>query len=160
MSESVLASRFLRLVATLVDATLTAMLTVVVFLCTRLLESAVVWADDMLFFLSVLAGGVIAYLILNGLLLIRRGQTIGKLFVGVTIVDNGTTEIASIPRLVVRSLFMPLTLIVVAIWIWSRMDVVALISVLLIFLPSRRCGHDYLSGTQVVQRQVARAATE
>ena len=94
---------------------------------------------------AVFVVGQVVFLALNGYLLFNRGQTIGKVAVKTKIVDLS----GNIPNfgklLVLRYLILGL---VAQIPIISGL---VLVDVLFIFGKERRCLHDYIAGTRVVE---------
>lgn len=102
---------------------------------------------DIVLSLISLIVGVAWYLILNGYLLAKRGQTIGKLAAGTRIVDFNSGELVPlVPLLLKRN---------VAIQILGAVPFigafVSLADVLMIFRSSRRCLHDDIAGTKVIK---------
>ena len=168
-SELLLAGRFRRLVATLVDAVLVPALALLLLTITDVMEDADDYANAGLMMLWVFLLAVVAYLILNGYTLWRRGQTLGKWVMGIAIVpassllyDSAKNDGDEHPRayvpapfvpaplwklIFIRALFFPLLFMAVVPW-------VALLPVLdqaLIFGKRRRCLHDLVAGTVVVR---------
>lgn len=168
-SELLLAGRFRRLVATLVDAVLVPALALLLLTITDVMEDADDYANAGLMMLWVFLLAVVAYLILNGYTLWRRGQTLGKWVMGIAIVpassllydsaknDGDAHQRAYVPApfvpaplwklIFIRALFFPLLFMAVVPW-------VALLPVLdqaLIFGKRRRCLHDLVAGTVVVR---------
>ena len=168
-SELLLAGRFRRLVATLVDAVLVPALALLLLTITDVMEDADDYANVGLMMLRVFLLAVVAYLILNGYTLWRRGQTLGKWVMGIAIVpassllydsaknDGDEHQRAYVPApfvpaplwklIFIRALFFPLLFMAVVPW-------VALLPVLdqaLIFGKRRRCLHDLVAGTVVVR---------
>ncbi|MEJ7590299.1 MAG: RDD family protein [Planctomycetaceae bacterium] len=91
--------------------------------------------------------GLAWYLILNGYLLAKRGQTIGKLAAGTRIVDFNTGELVPlIPLLLKRNLVIQILGAVPFVG-----GFVSLADVLMIFRSSRRCLHDDIAGTKVIK---------
>lgn len=92
-SDPDLASRWARLGAYIVDVILIALLYAVAFYGTdywdRVMQQTISFAEQML---SVLFGCVV-YLLINGYLLHKRGQSIGKWVLGVKIVTAGDNAI-------------------------------------------------------------------
>ncbi len=87
------------------------------------------------------------YLILNGYLLAKRGQTIGKLAAGTRIVDFNTGELVPlVPLLLKRNLAIQILGAVPFVGGFVR-----LADVLMIFRASRRCLHDDIAGTKVIK---------
>tara|TARA_B110000977_G_scaffold91037_1_gene120846 strand:+ start:1574 stop:2092 length:519 start_codon:yes stop_codon:yes gene_type:complete len=168
-SELLLAGRFRRLVATLVDAVLVPALALLLLTITDVMEDADDYANVGLMMLWVFLLAVVAYVILNGYTLWRRGQTLGKWVMGIAIVpassllydsaknDGDAHQRAYVPApfvpaplwklIFIRALFFPLLFMAVVPW-------VALLPVLdqaLIFGKRRRCLHDLVAGTVVVR---------
>ena len=152
--ELKLAGRMRRLVATMIDAILVPSLTLVLITAAGVLEDAEDYVDNW-WMLWVLLWAVAGYLILNGYGLWRRGQTLGKMVMGIAIVPaNGAANAQTKPtpaplwKLVcVRALFFPLLFVVVI----PPLAALPLIDQLLIFGKRRRCLHDLVSGTAVVR---------
>lgn len=103
----------------------------------------------------------IAFFAINGYFLQSRGQTLGKMATQVQIVDHKTNRIMGLnSRVFLRYLWtVPLTLVVTLVfgeagsqWI----NLVYFVGVLFIFSSSRRCLHDYIAGTHVVEYQPGR----
>jgi uncharacterized RDD family membrane protein YckC len=89
--------------------------------------------------------GFVLFLALHGVLLARRGQTIGKFLLGLRIVRPGGEQ-ASFARLMLRYGVGYASTIVLAVG-----QVYGLIDALLIFRASRRCLHDQIADTLVVK---------
>ena len=88
----------------------------------------------------------VIFLILNGYLLANRGQTIGKGVVKTKIVDLD----GNIPRFG-KLLFLRYLVIGLVSQIPILGGVVGLVNALLIFGKERRCLHDYIASTRVVE---------
>jgi uncharacterized RDD family membrane protein YckC len=89
--------------------------------------------------------GQLVFLILNGYLLLRRGQTIGKLAMStkITGMDGSLPNFTKIYvlRYFVIGAFRQVPLIG---------GLITLVDALVIFGKDRRCLHDYIAGTQVI----------
>jgi len=150
--SDILASRFRRFVATIIDLVLTPLVGVIVMLVTGLLESAEAYTTMATIGVRALTIGVIAYIVLNGWLLHARGQTVGKAIMKIAIVDTITGKKASLWKLLLlRMWFLPL-IFLVALVPWS---IIPIIDQAMIFTASRRSVHDWLCGTSVIN-QVAK----
>jgi uncharacterized RDD family membrane protein YckC len=91
-------------------------------------------------------GGLVVFLLLNGYLLSKRGQTIGKALVGTRIVSVDDGQI--LPLLKVFGLrYLPMSVVAQLPYIGN---VLAIVNVLFIFRDDRRCVHDLIAGTKVV----------
>lgn len=154
MTEIELATRWRRLSAALIDFILVMIAVAVVLGTTRLLESAEPWVDDAVFNLRVFLGGALAYLILNGALLVLRGQTIAKFMLGMKIVKSGTDDRAPIWALIVRSLFIPPVFVAIMFNdLGSYIFWAALVCYCPIFYKHRKCLYDYVLKTDVIRLQ-------
>jgi len=151
-----LAGRLRRLAATAIDAVLVPGLTMLVVMVTDVMEDAEDYIDNW-WILWVFLQAVACYLLLNGNTLWRYGQTLGKRVMGIAIVSAESladdplvfsTRPAPLWRLIcIRPLFFPL-LFVAIIPVFLPLP---LLDQLLIFGKSRRCLHDWVSGTVVVR---------
>lgn len=90
--------------------------------------------------------GIVVFVVLNGYLLAKRGQTIGKLLVGTRIVSVDGGQI--LPFLKVFGLrYLPISIVAQIPLIGNLL---AIVNVLFIFRDDRRCIHDLIAGTKVV----------
>lgn len=153
-----LAGRFRRLIATGIDMLLVPALTLLLVMMSGVVEDAEDYGGqgwELQMFLKVLGLAVLAYLLLNGFTLWRRGQTLGKLLLGIAVVpvgvnDQWTLEPAPLWKLIcIRALFFPLLFLIVMPWL----ALIPAIDQLCIFGKRRRCLHDLISGTVVVRRR-------
>ena len=91
-------------------------------------------------------GGCVLYLALHGYLLATRGQSLGKMAVQIKIVDYDTGQLLPFGKLVGFRL--------APVWIVSQIPIIGgvlgLIDILFIFGEERRCVHDLIAGTKVV----------
>ena len=95
------------------------------------------------------AGGIaylVIFMVINGYLLVTKGQTLGKLALGIRIVDAGSNGAATAVKIL--GLRYVLVMLVGAIPIIGGL--LGLIDFLFIFREDRRCVHDLLAGTKVV----------
>lgn len=149
-----LAGRFRRLAATLVDAILVPSLTLLLVMIAGVVEDAEDYTDNW-WILWVFLLAVASYLILNGYPLWQRGQTLGKMLLGIAILPadasysgQGSYTPAALWKLIcVRALFFPLLFVVVVPWLM----LVPIIDQLIIFGKRRRCLHDLVAQTIVVR---------
>jgi uncharacterized RDD family membrane protein YckC len=141
-----LAGRGVRLLAAIVDGLLLA--GVVVLFSALTAYNVLEPRDDAplaAFAFSVVAVFV-AYLLLNGWLLHRRGQTIAKALFRIKVVRSDGSK-ASLLRLAGLRYFVSSVLTVVPLVGW----IFALADALLIFRDSRKCLHDNIADTIVVR---------
>ena len=103
--------------------------------------------DEIVVSLISLVVGEAWYLILNGYLLAKRGQTIGKLAAGTRIVDFNSGELVPlIPLLLKRNVVIQILGAVPFVG-----GFVSFADILMIFRSSRRCLHDDIAGTKVIK---------
>jgi len=88
---------------------------------------------------------VFIFLVVNGYLLNKYGQTIGKRLLGIAIRDMQGNLCPLVPMVLKREI---LWTVVAAIPISGGL--IALADILMIFRKDRRCLHDLVAGTQVV----------
>lgn len=169
-NELLLAGRFRRLFATLIDAILVPALSFVLVMITDVMEDPEDYAKPGLMVLWIFLLAVVAYLILNGYTLWRRGQTLGKWALGIAIVpvsgyipeggmkgdDEGKCAYVPAPlwKLIgIRALFFPLLflapLFFLAVVPW--ITILPILDQAFIFGKRRRCLHDFIAGTIVVR---------
>lgn len=90
--------------------------------------------------------GLAVYLAINGVLLVKHGQTVGKKVVGTRIVSNETGKILPLGKIVGLRI-LPLSLIN---QIPAVGSIFGLVNALFIFRQDKRCIHDLIAGTVVV----------
>ena len=141
-----LASRWKRLGGVLIDSILSMIITIPIMLATGVFQSALkgetMSIGEQVILIIV---GWFFFLALHGYLLCRRGQTIGKYIVKTKIVDMDGNVPDFGKLLVLRYLVLGLVYNIPFIG-----PPVSIVSALFIFGKERRCGHDYLAGTRVV----------
>jgi len=141
------ASRWKRLTGALVDGLIASVLTLPVMLASGIFQTIQQGEQpgvkyQAFFFLY----GLVIFLLLNGWLLAKRGQTVGKLVVGTRIVSNETGEILPFP-MVFGLRYFPVSVIAQVPIVGN---VFCFVDALFIFRKERRCVHDILAGTKVV----------
>ena len=117
----------------------------IVMLVSGVIENAEAWALGFpwvrVFFL-----GVVGYLLVNGFLLWRNGQTLGKWLAKIKIVDHESGQVPAFWKLIVlRAPFFPLLHAT-----FIGYGYLLLIDLLVGLRSDRRCVHDWVSGTRVV----------
>jgi len=149
------APRWRRLIATAIDAVLVPALTLVLVMLTNVAEDAEDYADNA-WMLHVLLLAILSYLLLNGVTLWRRGQTLGKALLGIMIVPAALLRVPGTPiepaplwlLILARAWFFALLFLAVVPWLaW-----LPLLDQLFIFRKDRRCLHDLICGTGVICR--------
>ena len=91
--------------------------------------------------------GILVYVAINGYLLSKYGQSVGKKIVGIRVVSQETNQLLSFGK-VVGIRYVVVTLISQLPFIGSLFG---LIDVLFIFSADKRCLHDMLAGSIVVK---------
>jgi len=145
--DTSLASRWARLGAALIDVTLMVTPYAVFIYGTeyweRAMQQQVTLQEQAL---SVLLGFAL-YLVMNGYLLHKRGQTIGKWALGIKIVSVAKNEILPLWKVFfVRHV--PQVLVAMIPIIGS---ILTIINDLFIFRKDKRCVHDHIAGTKVIK---------
>ena len=97
----------------------------------------------------IVALGFLSYLIVNGVLLWWRSQTVGKALLGLVVVNAGTSTPAPWWRLLVRT---PFFIALYGLFL-VELGIPALVDQLFIFGKKRRCLHDLICRTDVVRRR-------
>ncbi len=96
--------------------------------------------------MSLVGFSLLFNLLIQGFFLARKSQTIGKMLLRIKIIKTDDTQIGFIPLVAKRSL---------SVWAISYIPVIGpwliVLDVLLIFRSDKRCLHDLLAGTKVVQ---------
>ena len=135
------------MVGAIIDTLIGLLIMVPIMLATGVLQLAFEGEEMTLEEQVVYAGvGFVAFLVVNGYLLFKRGQTIGKILVKTRIVDlNG-----NIPNFAKIVVLRYLVLSAVA-QVYCIGGLVGLVNALWIFGRERRCLHDYIAGTRVVE---------
>lgn len=141
-----------RLVASAIDFVLVPLVSFLVMLISGAMESADAYAGNQIW-LRGIGLGVVGYLLINGWLLHRRGQTVGKMVMGIMIVDATSGEKASLWRLIlIRALFFPLLYLPLLFSFVGFWALLPLLDQAFVLRPDRRCLHDLAAGTAVVAR--------
>ena len=135
-----------RLAAATIDFVVVGIAGFVVVIGTGAFEDAEDYAGNIL--ARIVAFGFLTYFLVNGMLLWRRSQTVGKALLGLVVVSVGTNTPTPLWRLVVRApFFMALYGVFLG---WPGL--IAVVDHAFIFGARRRCLHDLICGTEVVRR--------
>ncbi len=89
--------------------------------------------------------GFVMFFVVHGYLLATRGQTVGKMLAKIQIVDYHSDQILPFAKLI--------GLRYIPVWLVSLIPYVnflGVIDILFIFGRERRCVHDYIAGTKVI----------
>ena len=101
----------------------------------------IVYDDPIVRYLGLIS--LISFVMIQLTLLSRTGQTIGKKIRGIMVVKTGTSENGGfITNVVLRAI--PGTIL-------SAIPIIGLVNVLFIFRKDRRCIHDLIAGTEVIE---------
>ena len=141
------AGRGRRLAATAIDFVAVPTLALLIMLVTGVLEHADDYVGNQVMLRALLLG-ISSYLILNGWLLVKRGQTLGKVITGIKIIMN--TPEGSAPHfwtLAARALFFPVLYLIFL----TGPGLIPIIDQAFIFGKSRRTLHDRICRTSVVR---------
>lgn len=145
--ENNLAGRWARLGGSLIDGVVAGVVIFPVMYVTGFWSKVI--SDNMTMLDTVLLGlfGLAVYLILNGYLLSRYGQTIGKKVVGTKIVSVDSDEILPLWKIFFIR-YLPVNVV-------SQTPLVGpllvIIDSLFIFRGDKRCIHDLVAGTKVIK---------
>ncbi len=146
-SNENLASRWARLGAVMLDSLVLGLPFVVFMYGTdywdRAIKQEITVQEQFITFLI----GLGAYFVVNGYLLAKRGQTIGKFTLGIKIVSSENSQLLPLWKLIFLR-YLPESLI-------GYIPIVGLllftINALFIFRKDKRCIHDFIAGTKVIK---------
>lgn len=145
--DGMLATRYQRLGASLIDMALTVGLTFPLMSALALFDSP---PEDLQSALTKIAVGsllgLVVFATLHGYFLHRSGQTIGKKLLGIQITDLND-NLRSLPELLLTR-YLPMMM---ATWLPLVGGFTAVIESAFIFREDRRCLHDLIAGTKVVK---------
>lgn len=155
-----LASRWARLGASLLDAIIMMVIfmpivfVVIMFGFTDNGEPSSAFIDSLSAFSSSVIGnvlmsvmGIVIYIAINGYLLSKYGQSVGKKILGIRVVDYQTQQLLSFGRVV----GLRYVLITVLTQIPLVGGLFGLVNVLFIFGSEKRCIHDLIAGSSVIK---------
>lgn len=163
-NDEELAGRGTRLAAAMLDSILVMLVVIPAQIFsgfTERVQSQTAGVGEQIFFAIF---GFAVLLLFNGYLLATRGQTIGKALTKIQIIDRNSTHLVSLATIVMYRYLWILPFTILVIFIPGASDdiliqILAIIDVLLIFGASRRCLHDYIAGTRVVNYVPGRTTT-
>lgn len=110
----------------------------------KMMQGGIITLGDTLFIVAV---NQASYLVLNTYLLARRGQTIAKYLFGIAIVDHESGRIVPVAKNIAMRI-LPVTAVGLVPGVGF---ILQLANWLCIFGDHRRCVHDYLCGTSVIE---------
>ncbi len=141
-----LASRFKRWIAALIDALLVSMVIAVIALTTGIFDILISGEMSLLIQLSFFLGGNVVYLALNGYHLSTKGQTLGKAAMNLQVVSIHDNKILPLWKIwLLRYFVMSLIYLIPVVG-----GLMGLINPSFIFSKSRRCLHDLIAKTRVI----------
>lgn len=144
--ESTLAGRWSRLVATLVDVIFVGLILLPLLYFAGIFETLLEEDESLAQTLMLSFISSVIFLVLNGWLLVKQGQTIGKVIFNIKIVrrDDSLADIYQIIGL--------RTILFAVLTASEKIGMLFLIlDSLFIFRSDRRCIHDLVAGTKVVK---------
>ena len=140
-----LAGRLNRFGAAMIDGIINFVLVIPVLFMTGYFERAMANAVSIGESVALTAAGMVAFLVIHGWFMANRGQTIGKALAKIKMVDYHTGQLLPLPKLIGLR-YLPL-------WIIQSIPFVGILGIvdlLFIFGQERRCVHDYIAGTKVI----------
>jgi uncharacterized RDD family membrane protein YckC len=144
--DGLAATRGQRLKAAVVDGVINAILIFPMMYVFGALDFAKRAQTPFLFMLGMMVVGFLIFILVHGHFLKRDGQTLGKKIVGIKIVDldNGVPRFSRI----IFARYLPVSAVAL---IPVAGNLLPLVDSLFIFRSDRRCIHDLIAGTKVVQ---------
>lgn len=143
-SAGELASRGKRLLAVIVDAIIVSVITVPLYFVFGIWSSLANGSFVTLLIAGLLSFGV--WVAINYVPLEKTGQTIGKKLLGIQIVGVDSRQILPALDIILKRM-LPITIAANIPFIGR---IAGLVDALMIFRADRRCGHDLIAGTIVV----------
>ena len=141
-----LAPRGKRLFASMIDGSISMIVTIPLMLYLGIWENAVKGLQAPLTTMLILGVvAIIAFLLMHGYLLKKYGQTIGKSLTNIYIVDLNN-NVPEFPKLIALR-YLPMWIIT---FIPVINSILPLVDSLFIFRKDKRCIHDLLAGTKVI----------
>lgn len=147
-SNFVLAPRWKRLIAAIIDSIIIFAVTALIIYLTSYVENGErVVPSTFWYNIFIAVVGISTYAVVNGSFLIKHGQTIGKKLLKIFIVDQISGEVPSKSNLIIRS-------IIYLIFPYSPLmgRLISLINVIAIFGKDRQCMHDFFAKTKVIEK--------
>ncbi len=138
-----------RIIATGIDFILVPAMSFLVMWVSGVMEHAAAYAGNQPLIRGI-GLGVVGYLILNGWLLVSRGQTLGKWLTKIKLINEDGNKPAWWRLIFIRALFFPLMYLPLLYSVFGLFALLPLVDVLHALRPDRRCLHDMAAGTRVV----------
>jgi uncharacterized RDD family membrane protein YckC len=141
-----LAGRGVRLGAAILDGVLLLLIIMPIMFLVGYWDRAMIGEETLMDAMLMGGLGIGGFLLLQGYLLAKSGQTLAKRMLGIQIVSVADDKILSLGRIV--------SLRYLPVWILSMIPVAgpifSLIDPIFIFREDRRCIHDLIAGTKVI----------
>jgi len=142
-----LASRWTRLGAAILDTIFIMMFAIPIMIYGGYWDRAVAGEATLMDTLLLFTFGIVVYLAMNGYLLSRHGQTVGKKIMRIKIVKLDRDEILPLWKVFcLRYLPVDIVAQIPLLGPW-----LAIIDALFIFRRDKRCLHDFIAGTRVIR---------
>lgn len=144
-----LASKWKRLFAAIIDGVIGILVALPFWMLTGFWEM-ITSGNEPPFQYTLLGGvyGFVAFLVVHGYLLKKSGQTVGKKLLGTKITDM-EGNLPEFGPLVVKR-YLPISAVSIIPMVGPLLS---LIDILFIFRQDRRCVHDLIAGTQVLEER-------
>lgn len=144
--DASLASRWKRLFAALIDAFIGLLIGIPFWLLFDIWDY-MLSSQQPSFYIAMLAGiyGFIGFVVVHYYFINKNGQTVGKMLLGIRMVDL-EGGLKSAPNIILKR-YLPITLASIIPAIGSLL---VFVDVLFIFRKDKRCIHDLIAGTKVV----------
>lgn len=145
-TSGTLASRGNRFLGALIDGILMMVLIMPVMFLSGFWEAAAnAGGASFMFNLMALAASFLTYCLINGYLLAQSGQTVGKKIMKTKIVNMDGSQ-PPLAHILLRRL-LPVQLLVLVPFVGNFLS---LVDALFVFRDDRRCIHDHIAGTKVI----------
>lgn len=145
-----LASRWARLFGSLIDGVISIIIIFPIMFYSGYWEKAMSGAVQVSHTILIAALAFVLFFIIHGYLLAKNGQSIGKKLVGTKIVSVNTDNILPLSKVVFLR-YLPIAVV-------SNIPIVGglfvLLDSLLVFRKNKRCVHDLIAGTKVINVKI------
>ncbi|QKX17758.1 RDD family protein [Microbulbifer sp. YPW1] len=141
-----LASRSSRLIATLIDSATAAFLLFPLLWFILLEEARVGNITVLRMIICSLVIGILSYALVNAYYLHKKGQSFGKMYVGIRVIGSKSGQVIPFYKYFLLRI-LPIIIVIFPIFIGL---IIIIIDSLFIFRKDKRCLHDLLTGTLVV----------
>lgn len=146
-SDVVLAGRLARFVGAMIDTLILFALLIPLLMYSGHWQLAMAGQESVIDVAMMSLLSISVFLTINGYLLAKRGQTVGKIITKIRIVDNETNKLLPFVR-VYGLRYLPLGVIT---YVGTLGSLIALVDILFVFSVDRRCLHDIIAGSKVIK---------